>query len=104
MNLSVLSMCMALTVIELGAAVAAERYLAGQSRAWLLIGVGLFVILFYVYLFALNAASLTVVTVGWIVLSQMAAVTMDRFLYGHALTPRVWLGLALVTVGSLLLA
>ena len=54
---------------------------------WAIVGVALFVLLFYVYASSLQYAELTLVTLGWIVLLQVGVCLLDRFRYGQAFGP-----------------
>jgi hypothetical protein len=85
-----------LAVVDLGGAYATKEAVARRSLPWAIIGVALFVLLFYVYASSLQYAELTLVTLGWIVLLQVGVVLLDRFRYGQVLGPDKWLAIVLI--------
>jgi len=88
-----------LAVVDLASAVAAKEAVARRSPALAGAGLGLYVLLFWVYTSSLRYADLAPVTLGWIVVLQVGVLLLDRFRYGATLTGRQW-----VAVGVLLAA
>jgi cell division protein FtsW (lipid II flippase) len=85
-----------LAVVDLGGAYATKEAVVRRSLPWAITGVGLFVLLFYVYASSLQYAELTLVTLGWIVLLQVGVVLLDRFRYGQAFGLDKWLAIVLI--------
>ncbi len=67
--------------LDLLGAVAAKNLAARHSVGWFLAGAAVFVLLFWVYASLLDLAELSVVTMAWIVLLQVAVVVLDRVRY-----------------------
>lgn len=84
--------CVALTVLEIGTAILLGR---GQVLAAALPWGGLF----YVYGRSLENSTLTAVTVGWIVTSQIAAVLVDRYLNQVHISTQTLIGIAIMLFG-----
>ena len=61
----------ALAGLDLVGAYAAKEWAATRATAMLLLGLGAFVVLFWVYASALQYAELALVTLGWIVVLQV---------------------------------
>lgn len=95
--------CLALTLIELGSAALAKHALDERSIPFGLAGAASFVLLFGVYMLGLAQASLTFITVGWIVFSQIGAVAMDIRFYGAQFTTIQFVGIAVILAGVLIL-
>jgi hypothetical protein len=97
---------LALAVLDFAGALAAKEWADGGSPRWLLAGIGCFVVLFYVYASSLQYAELATVTMGWIVLLQVALLVLDHVRYDVSLPPARWvaIGLILVLQGYLVLA
>jgi hypothetical protein len=89
----------ALAALDIVGALAAKEWAASSRMGALLLGVGAFLVLFWVYASALQYAELGLVTMGWIVVLQVALLLVDRFQYGVHLAPGKW-----VAVGVILLA
>jgi hypothetical protein len=89
----------ALAALDIVGALAAKEWAASSRMGALLLGVGAFLVLFWVYASALQYAELALVTMGWIVVLQVALLLVDRFQYGVHLAPGKW-----VAVGVILLA
>jgi hypothetical protein len=62
----------------------------------LLLGIGSFVALFYVYASSLQYADLATVTMGWIVLLQVGLLVLDQLRYDVALRPARWVAVGLI--------
>lgn len=102
--MTVLGWCIALTVLEMVGAVLG-RHALGAGAGWAAVaGTGVFSVLFVVYAFSLRASSLTTVTVGWIVVSQLTAVGVDWCLYGHTIGWKGVAGIGLVLSGVAVMA
>ena len=78
-----------LAALDLGGAYAAKEAVERRSWGFAVVGAAMFLLLFLVYVAALEVAELVVVTLGWIVLLQLGVVAMDRMLY-HSTLPRGW--------------
>jgi hypothetical protein len=89
----------ALAALDIVGALAAKEWASSSRMGALLLGVGAFLVLFWVYASALQYAELALVTMGWIVVLQVALLLVDRFQYGVHLAPGKW-----VAVGVILLA
>lgn len=98
-NLTLVSLFILLTGLEIGAAVMIMRNgslsLLGAALLW--------IALFVVYAKSLDQTSITVVTVGWIVTSQLAAVAIDRWLNGILITPQLVIGVVVMLGGVLIM-
>lgn len=92
---AVIAWCGLLTVLEMGGAVLAKQCnpvaLAGGAVA--------FVLLYAAYVGSLRSASLTTITLGWIVVSALAAIALDAVLYGHRPDTRILAGALLILAG-----
>ena len=95
----------ALAGLDLVGAIAAKEWAEHRSLLPLLVGVGSFVVLFWVYASSLQYAELAVVTMGWIVILQVSLVLVDRLRYGVDLPTGKWVAIValLVAQGYLLL-
>lgn len=95
-----------LAVLDLGGAYAAKEAVARRSPAFGVLGVTLFVVLFWVYCSSLQYAELAPVTLGWIVVLQVGVVLLDRYLYGRPVPRGHWLAIVVVIAaqGYLVLA
>jgi hypothetical protein len=95
-----------LAALDFAAALAAKEWADNGSGRWLLVGLGCFAALFYVYASSLQYAELATVTMGWIVLLQVGLLVLDHVRYDVALPPARWVavGLILVLQGYLVLA
>jgi hypothetical protein len=68
------------------------------SVRWLVAGVASFLLLFYVYASSLRYAELATVTMGWIVLLQVALLVVDHLRYDVTLPPARWVAVGLILV------
>ena len=85
-----------LAALDLAGAVAAKEAVERDSPLLACTGLALFVALFWVYASSLQYAELAPVTLGWIVILQIAVVILDRHLYLTP-TPRgTWLAVAVM--------
>jgi hypothetical protein len=85
-----------LAVVDLGGAYAAKEAVVRRSPAWAAAGVGLFLLLFYVYASSLQYAEFALVTLGWVVVLQVGVVLLDQFKYGNALSADKWVAVAVI--------
>jgi hypothetical protein len=103
----VASACMLLLAgLDIVGAICAKEWAEHRSYGWLGLGLGAFLLLFYLYASSLQYAELATVTLGWIVVLQIALVLIDRMRYGVQL-PADKVGavvLILVLQGYLMLA
>jgi hypothetical protein len=95
-----------LAALDFAGSLAAKEWAGGGSPRWLLVGLGCFLVLFYVYASSLQYAELGTVTMGWIVLLQVGLLVLDHVRYDVSLPPARWVavGLILVLQAYLLLA
>ncbi len=95
----------ALAGLDLVGALAAKEWALGNGPAWGALGVGSFVILFWVYASSLQYAELAIVTMGWIVILQVGIVLMEWLRFGVALPDAkiVAIGVILVAQGYVVL-
>jgi hypothetical protein len=79
------------------------EHLGGPALA---VGLGAFVLLWWVYASSLQYAELAVVTLGWVVVLQVGLVLVDRFRYAVEMPPGKWvaIGVVLAAQAYLLLA
>jgi hypothetical protein len=96
----------ALAGLDLLGAYAAKEWAATRATAMLLLGIGAFVVLFWVYASALQYAELALVTLGWIVVLQVGLLLVDRFVYAVRLAPGQWVAVVVILAaqGYLLMA
>jgi hypothetical protein len=96
----------ALAGLDLVGAYAAKEWAATRATAMLLLGVGAFLVLFWVYASALQYAELALVTLGWIVVLQVGLLLVDRFVYAVKLAPGQWVAVVVILAaqGYLLVA
>jgi hypothetical protein len=85
-----------LAVIDLAGAYAAKEAVLRRSVPMAALGVGLFVLLFWVYASSLRYADLAPVTLGWVVLLQVGVVLLDRFRYGTPVSRGQWAAVTVV--------
>jgi hypothetical protein len=92
--------------LDVVGALAAKEWAASSRIGALALGIGAFVVLFWVYASALQYAELALVTMGWIVVLQVGLLLIDRFQYGVHLAPGKWVAVAVILLaqGYLLLA
>jgi drug/metabolite transporter (DMT)-like permease len=76
-QLAVFGLMLALAGIDFAGALVAQDFADRRRMLVLLLGCGLQVVLFLVYVVALRLASLSIVTMGWIVLLQVALFATD---------------------------
>lgn len=90
----------ALAALDIAGALAAKEWAASSRMGALLVGVGAFLVLFWVYASALQYAELALVTMGWIVVLQVALLLIDRFQYGVHLAPGKWVAVGVILVAQ----
>jgi hypothetical protein len=78
---------LALAALDFTGSVAAKEWCDSGDAHWLFVGVGAFLLLFYVYASSLQYAELALVTMGWIVLLQVGLLVLDHVRYGIVLAP-----------------
>jgi drug/metabolite transporter (DMT)-like permease len=99
MSLELVGLCCVLTALEMIAAIFAAR----SGWPWLLAGLVTFAGLYVVYKYSLSASSLTVVTIGWIFTSQIAAVCVDKWYFGVELNKFQYIGMGIILFGVLVM-
>ena len=82
--------------LDLAGAYAAKEAVARRSPGFAALGVGLFVVLFWVYSSSLQYAELGPVTLGWIVVLQVGVVLLDRYHYGQTVPRGHWMAIVLI--------
>ncbi|BEP12808.1 hypothetical protein acdb102_11190 [Acidothermaceae bacterium B102] len=97
-QLSIVGFMLALAAIDFGAALMAQDFADRRRLSTLLVGSGLSITLFVVYAVALRLANLSIVTMGWIVMLQVAVITFDVVRHGLRLTAVQWAAVSLVIV------
>ena len=85
-----------LAAVDVGGAYAAKEAVVRRSPAWAAAGVGLFLLLFYVYASSLQYAELALVALGWVVALQIGVVLLDQFKYGNVLSADKWVAVAVI--------
>jgi hypothetical protein len=95
MSLYLIAICCGLTALEMVAAYFAKK----TGVVWNLTGVSTFVALFFLYKFSLTVGSLTLVTVGWIFTSQIAAVGYDYWVNNIIANKYQLIGIGVVMAG-----
>jgi hypothetical protein len=73
--------------LDLVGAIAAKNWSSSHSFSWFAFGALVFVVLFWLYGSVLQVAELSVVTLGWIVMLQVAVVLLDRIRYEVQISP-----------------
>ena len=87
-----------LAVLDFAGAIAAKEWADTGSARWLVGGIVSFLLLFYVYASSLRYAELATVTMGWIVLLQVALLIVDHLRYDVTLPPARWVAVGLILV------
>ena len=73
--------------LDLLGAVFAKTWSEQRTFPWFAAGATVFVIVFWVYGSVLQVAELSIVTLGWIVILQVAVVILDRVRYSVPVSP-----------------
>jgi hypothetical protein len=89
---------LALAALDFAGSLAAKEWSDNGGPRWLGIGLGCFVLLFYVYASSLQYAELALVTMGWIVLLQVGLLVLDHVRYGIVLAPGKMVAVVLILV------
>ena len=89
---------LALAALDFAAALMAQDFADRRRIPTLLIGSALSISLFVVYAVALRLANLSIVTMGWIVMLQVAVIAFDVTRHGLHLRVTQWLAVGLVIV------
>ena len=97
-QLSVVGFMLALAAIDFVGALVAQDFADRRRVSTLLVGSGLSIALFVVYAVALRLANLSIVTMGWIVMLQVAVITFDVVRHGLRLTAVQWTAVSVVIV------
>jgi hypothetical protein len=97
-QLAVGGLMLTLASIDFGAALVAKDFADRRRLPALLVGCGLQIALFLVYAVALRIAELSIVTMGWIVLLQVALIGTDVTRNGLRLSAPQWSAVGLVVV------
>ncbi|GAA2740573.1 hypothetical protein GCM10009868_03290 [Terrabacter aerolatus] len=82
--------------LDLAGAIFAKEWAVNGSVRALVLGVGAFLVLFWVYASSLRYAELALVTMGWVVMLQVGLVLVDRWRYGVELPTGKWVAIAVV--------
>jgi len=94
-----------LAALDLSGAVLAKE-LSARPRVWMYaLAIGVWVLLFLVYVWSMRFEDLWFVTFGWITMLQVAVLLVDRFRFGADVSTRKWLlagVLIVVQIGLLL--
>jgi drug/metabolite transporter (DMT)-like permease len=97
-QLTVVGLMLALAAIDFIGALVAQDYAERRRPSALLFGCGLSILLFAVYAVALRYADLSIVTMGWIVLLQVALVLTDVLRHRLQLSWAQWAAASLILV------
>jgi len=89
-----------LACLDLAGALFAKEWAQNGSARGLVLGAGVFLVLFWVYASSLRYAELALVTMGWIVMLQVGLVLVDRWRYGVELPTGKWVAIAIVLVAQ----
>ena len=89
-----------LAALDIVGALAAKEWAASSRVGALLLGSAAFLVLFWVYASALQYAELALVTMGWIVVLQVALLLIDRFQYGVQLAPGKWVAVTVILLAQ----
>jgi hypothetical protein len=92
-----------LASIDLTATFAAKEAVERGSVQMALIGIGLFVLLFWVLASALHYADLAPVTLGWVVVLQVGVLLLDRIRYGVELSTGQWVAVVVILAAQVYL-
>jgi hypothetical protein len=93
--IAVLAM-LVLAVLDLCGALAAKEAVLRRSAPMGLLGMSLFLVLFWVYASSLRYAELAPVTLGWVVVLQVGVVLLDRFRYETPVSRGQWAAVLVV--------
>ena len=85
-----------LAAVDIAGAYVAKEAVVRRSLPWGMVGVVLFILLFYVYASSLQYAELALVTMGWIVMLQVGLVVLDRVRYAVELPPGKWVAIVVL--------
>jgi drug/metabolite transporter (DMT)-like permease len=99
-QLSIGGLMVALAAIDFVGALVAQDFADRRRVCALLVGCGLQIVLFVVYAVALRLATLTIVTLGWIVLLQVAVVATDVARGSLRLGWAQWAAVAVVLIAQ----
>jgi hypothetical protein len=86
--------------LDLAGALFAKEWAQNGSARGLVLGAGVFLVLFWVYASSLRYAELALVTMGWIVMLQIGLVLVDRWRYGVELPTGKWVAIGIVLVAQ----
>jgi len=89
-----------LALVDLASAVAAKEAVSRRSMPLAMVGLALYVVLFWVYSSSLRYADLAPVTLGWVVVMQVGVILLDRFRYGATLSRGQWAAVAVLLVAQ----
>jgi hypothetical protein len=97
-QLSVVGFMLALAALDFVGALVAQDLADRRRMSSLLLGSALSITLFVVYAVALRLADLSIVTMGWIVMLQVAVIAWDVVRRGLQLNPVQWAAITLIIV------
>jgi drug/metabolite transporter (DMT)-like permease len=97
-QLSVVGFMLALAALDFAGALVAQDLADRRRMSSLLLGSALSITLFVVYAVALRLADLSIVTMGWIVMLQVAVIASDVVRHGLHLNPLQWTAITLIIV------
>lgn len=89
-----------LAALDIVGALAAKEWATSSRVEALLLGTAAFLTLFWVYASALQYTELALVTMGWIVILQVALLLVDRFLYDVHLAPGKWVAVSVILLAQ----
>lgn len=97
-QLGVVGFMLALAGIDFAAALVAQDFADRRRLSTLAVGSALSVSLFVVYAVALRLADLSIVTMGWIVMLQVAVICWDVVHHGLHLSATQWTAVTVIVV------
>ena len=97
-QLSVVGFMLALAAIDFLGALVAQDFSDRRRLSTFVVGAALSVALFVVYAVALRLANLSIVTMGWIVMLQVAVITFDVVRHGLHLSLVQWTAVSVIIV------
>jgi uncharacterized membrane protein len=97
-QLAIVGFMLALAAIDFAAAMVAQDFADRRRLSTLVIGSVLSISLFVVYAVALHLADLSIVTMGWIVMLQVAVLCWDVVRNGLHLSATQWTAVTLIIV------
>gem|GEM_PF-1203719 len=87
-----------LATLDFAGAIFAKEWIDRGHTLFLVGGLASFSVLFIVYARILAVAELSIVTLGWVVLLQIAVLALDRLYYGVTLPWQKWVAIVVILI------